>query len=219
MGNHSNVQRQRIGARTRLDQAVMRLDRLLSPSSLSFERSGGAVIAAVCPASREPGESLQSRIWRFGLDGSASQLTHGPNADDLPRSSPVDDRIAFTSDRELKGKMGLFVLDGAKVRPLGDIPGTIEDLRWATDGAALTVLAADRGLDAAANNAATRLWGGAPEDPAITNQSPRRRLFSIAAGDGATVEVGPAAFSIWEFDLIPRGGAVAVVSAEASERG
>ena len=31
----------------------------------------------------------------------------------------------------VKGKMALFLLDhGPKAQPFGDIPGTIEDLRW-----------------------------------------------------------------------------------------
>ena len=36
-----------------------------------FARDGDAIVAAVRPASHEAGESYQSRIWRFGLDGSA----------------------------------------------------------------------------------------------------------------------------------------------------
>ena len=58
------------------------------------------------------------------------QLTHGPNGDFLPRYSPVDGRLAFASDRTIKGKADLFILDDGAVKPLGDIPGTIEDLRW-----------------------------------------------------------------------------------------
>ncbi len=207
------------GPETALMRAVTRLDQLRFPQHLSFERGGSAVVAAVGPATHEPNESVQSRIWRFSLDGSASQLTHGPNADDLPRCSPVDDRLAFTSDRLLKDKMALFILDGGQPRSLGDVPGTVEDLRWLADGTALIALAADRGLDGAATNGATRLWWDSPEDPAVTNQKPRRRLFKVAAADGATVEVGPAGYSIWEFDLLRNGAAIAVVSTDASERG
>ena len=39
------------------------------------------------------------------------------------------------------------------MKPLGDIPGTIEDLRWTGDATALIVKAADRGLDGGATNA------------------------------------------------------------------
>ena len=104
------------------------------------------------PRRGKSGESYQSRIWRFALDGAATRITHGPNGDYSPRYSPVDERLAFTSDRTTKGKADLFVLEDGTVRPLGDIPGTVEDLRWADDGTALFVLAADRGLDGGATN-------------------------------------------------------------------
>ena len=120
-----------------LAQAVERLDCLRLPSDISFDRRGGALAAAIRPAVREPGESYTSRIWLFELNSAATQLTHGPNGDYLPRFSPTDDRLAFTSDRTTKGKADLFILEGTAARPLGDIPGTIEDLRWISDGGAI----------------------------------------------------------------------------------
>ena len=88
----------------------------------------------------------------------------------LPRYSPVDDRLAFTSDRDLQGQDGACSSSiRRKARPLGDIPGTIEDYRWTPDGTALIALAADRGLDGGATNGAVRLWWGEPEDPEVTN--------------------------------------------------
>ncbi len=200
--------------------AVERLGRLRYPSDISFERGGGALAAAVRPANREPNESYQSRIWRFTLDGSSTQLTHGPNGDYTPRCSPVDDRLAFASDRTVMGKADLFILDGGAIRPLGDIPGTIEDIRWTGDGTALIVLAADRGLDGGATNGAVRIWWGGTEDPAVTNPvDARRRLYRVDAKTGATQEIGPRDHTVWEFDLLGDTGAVALISADASERG
>ena len=204
----------------KLAEVVGRLDRVRFPSDVSFERGGQAIAIAVRPAGRSADESYQSRIWRYGLDGTATQLTHGPNGDYAPRCSPVDDRIAFTSDRTVRNKADLFVLDKGVVKPLGKIPGTIEDLRWTSDGAALVVLAADRGLDGGATNGAVRIWWGGTEDPAITNPTDaRRRLFKVSASDGTTVEVGPRDATVWEFDLNGDDGAVALISADASERG
>jgi dipeptidyl aminopeptidase/acylaminoacyl peptidase len=219
MRDRSNVQRRDMDSLARLNAAVDRLDELLSPAHLSFERNGSAIVATVAPASNEPGESVQSRIWRFELDGSATQLTHGPNADALPRCSPIDDRIAFASDRRCRDKMELFLLDGETPRAIGDLPGTVEDLRWSADGNALIALAADRGLDGGATNGAKRLWWGAPDDPAVTNQKPRRRLFRVTAQNGATTEVSPADCSVWEFDLLGNDAAIAIVSTDAGERG
>ena len=87
-----------------LTDCVERLERLRHPSDLCFARGGDAVIASVSPASHRAGESYQSRLWRFGLDGSAQALTEGPGSDIGPRPSPVDERLAFLSDRNLRGQ-------------------------------------------------------------------------------------------------------------------
>jgi dipeptidyl aminopeptidase/acylaminoacyl peptidase len=204
----------------KLAEVVGRLDRVRFPSDISFDRGGRSIAAAIRPAGRDADESYQSRIWRYGLDGTATQLTHGPNGDHSPRCSPMDDRIAFASDRAIRGKADLFLLDQGAAKPLGAIPGTIEDVRWTSDGAALIVLAADRGLDGGATNGAVRIWWGGTEDPAVTNPADaRRRLFKVSAADGATTEVGPRDATVWEFDLNGDDGAVALVSADASERG
>ncbi len=204
----------------KLALAADRLDRLRFPSDISFEKDGGALAAAVRPASRETRESYASRIWRYALDGSASELTHGPNGDYSPRHSPVDGRLAFTSDRTTKGKADLLILDNGTVKPLGTIPGTVEDLRWTSDGLAIVVLAADRGLDGGATNGAKRLSWGDEEDPTVDNPKvARRRLFKVDAEDGTTVEVGPADLSVWEFDPLGTDAAIALVSDDPGERG
>src|SRR5262245_22216189 len=114
----------------KLTEVMGRLDRVQFPSDITFDRSGKALAAAVSPASRAAEQSHQSRIWRYELDGGATQLTHGPNGDYSPRYSPIDDRLAFASDRTVRDKADLFILDAGKVTPLGRIPGTIEDIRW-----------------------------------------------------------------------------------------
>jgi len=206
----------------KLAEVVGRLDRVRFPSDISFERGGRALVAAIRPAGRKADESYQSRIWRYTLDGGATQLTHGPNGDYSPRCSPVDDRIAFASDRTVRNKADLFMLDQGTgtARPLGTIPGTIEDIRWTGDGSALIVLAAVRGLDGGATNGAIRIWWGGTEDPAVTNPADaRRRLFRVSASDGTTTEIGPRDATVWEFDLFGDDGAVALISTDASERG
>ena len=204
----------------KLTEALDRLEALRLPSDISFDHKGGALAATVRPASRERGQSYQSRIWLFGLDGTAKQLSDGPNGDRLPRYSPVDDRLAFISDRSVKGKADLFILDGGTLKPRGTVPGTIEDICWTSDGAAIVVLAADRGLDCAATNGAKRLTWGDEEDPAVNRPTMAlRRLFKIDAKSGATIEIGPAELSIWEFHLLGDGDAVALLSEDSSERG
>lgn len=200
--------------------AVECLSRLKYPSDIGFARGGDALVAAVMPACREPEQSYQSRIWRYCLNGGATQLTDGPNGDYSPRLSPVDERLAFSSDRRVMGKAELFLLENGAVCPLGDIPGTIEDIRWTSDGSALIVLAADRGLDGGATNGAVRIWWGGTEDPAVTNPvDARRRLYRVIAKTGATTEIGPQGYTVWQFDLLGEDSAVALISADASERG
>jgi dipeptidyl aminopeptidase/acylaminoacyl peptidase len=202
-----------------LADALERLNRVRFAGSITFHRSGDALATAISPASHDANESYQGRIWHYTLDGKATQLTHGPNEDSLPAYSPIDDRLAFASDRTVKGKADLFILADGKVHALGNIPGTIEDLRWSGDARSIFVLAADRGLDGGATNGAIRIWWGGTEDPAVTNATDaKRRLFRVTVADGATVEIGPKDYTVWEFDLIG-DGAVALVSEDASERG
>ncbi|TJW34952.1 MAG: hypothetical protein E5W83_35195, partial [Mesorhizobium sp.] len=203
------------------EASLGRLHQLRFPSDLSFTRDGTAVVAAVRPAVHEPRQSPQSRVWRFSLDGAeAVQLTNGPGGDGLPHLSPVDGTLAFVSDRALQGRMSLFLKDDQGERPLGDVAGTIEDMRWAPDGESLIVMAADRGLDGGATNGAQRLTWGEPDDPAVTSPAnARRRLFRVRTDDGSTVEVGPSKLSVWEFELLGDNAALAIVSADPSERG
>src|SRR5262245_18940118 len=128
----------------KLAEVIGRLDRVQFPSDISLHRGGKAIATSIRPAGRDADESYQSRIWRYELDGGATQLTHGPNGDYSPRWSPVDDRLAFTSDRSVRGKADLFLLEQGCVKSLGQIRGTLEDLRWTSDATAIIVLAADR---------------------------------------------------------------------------
>ena len=115
--------------------------------------------------------------------------------------------------------MDLFILDGSTVKPLGAVPGTIEDLRWTGDAKALIVKAADRGLDGGATNAATRLWWGGDGEPAITSPIPRRRCSSASTPRaGRQSRSVPPTFRLGIRSL-GDDGAVAVASEDASERG
>lgn len=203
-----------------LTDCVDRLQRLEHPSDLAFTRGGDGLIATVTPTKRGARESAPSRLWRFGLDGSARQLTEGPGGDSMPRPSPLDGRLAFVSDRDLAGKRSVFLLADGQARPIGDLPGTVEDLHWTADGRALVALAADHGLDAGATEGAMRYAWGETEDPVVTNpRLARRRLWRIDAATGAAMEIGPPDLTVWEFGLMGEASALALVSADPSERG
>ncbi len=195
------------------------LDRLRFASDLVFTRAGDAVLATIRNATSDAGQPNPSRIWRFDAEG-ARPLTDGPNGDALAKPSPCGESIAFISDRACRGKQALYLLESdARVRSLGDIPGSVEDLCWSKDGASIVVLAADRGLSGGAIHAATRIWWGSAEEPELSScAGARRRLFRVWLADERTEEVGPLEQSVWEFALVP-GGALVVASPDASERG
>ena len=199
--------------------ALAVLDRLRYTSDLHFTSRGDALLATVRNATSVQGAANPSRIWRFDAQG-AQRLTDGPHSDSQALPSPLDERIAFLSDRACLGRNAVYLLapDGA-VRPVGDVPGTVEQLRWSADGSSLVVLAADRGLSGGATQAAVPLWWGGPaQSESVLPGTARRRLFRIWLDDGRTEEVGPRAGSVWEFALVP-DGAVAVLSDDAGERG
>jgi dipeptidyl aminopeptidase/acylaminoacyl peptidase len=138
-----------------------------------------------------------------------------------PRWSPSG-ALAFASDRDHPGRMALYVLDSGpgEARPLGDVPGSVEDHRWSPDGSALLVLAADLGADRAGIEAATKIQErDAPDaDPKVTRPFEAwRRLYRIDAESGETAEVGPPGVHVFELDWDGADRAVAVCAEEPTE--
>ena len=160
------------------EQAVEALERLRLPCDLSFRHDGNALAVTVQPAVEDSERGLEGRIWLISTAGEAAQLTHGPGSDALPRFSPLDERLAFASDRMTTGRMSLFILaPRAEPRPIGEITGSVEEVKWTADATALLVLAADRGLDAAPTHGATRLWWGDKADPDVLRPGGHLAVF------------------------------------------
>src|SRR5262245_2367278 len=88
---------------SRFEEALEALQRLRLPCDLSFRRDGGALAVAVQPAVEDAERGLAGRLWLLSTAGEQTQLTHGPGSDALPRFSPVDDHLAFASDRTTRG--------------------------------------------------------------------------------------------------------------------
>jgi dipeptidyl aminopeptidase/acylaminoacyl peptidase len=203
------------------EDVLDRLEAFQGASQLTLHRGGTAIAATVSPSTRRAGESFESRIWSFPLDGTpAAPLTQGPGADALPAFSPTDDAMAFASDRDSRGRMSLFLQGDGSARSIGTVPGTIEDLHWAEDGTSLLVLAADPGLHAGASSGAFRLAWEPQQDPEVSRKGlARRRLFRVRRSDGETTEVGPPDRSVWEFAPATATTVLALVSEDSSERG
>jgi dipeptidyl aminopeptidase/acylaminoacyl peptidase len=198
--------------------------RLVHPQDPVVSRDGSLIAFTVNPSSTEKGKGVAGRLWIGSPPDQPRQATRGPGSDSLPVFSPVDDRLAFASDREHPGQLSLQLLEPqqGEAAPMGEVPGTVEQIRWTRDGSALVVLAADLGADAASTNGAVKLLTeGFPEpDPLVVR--PRqtwRRLYRVDASTGETREVGTPDVNVWEFDLLSAEMAVAVVSDDPSEGG
>jgi dipeptidyl aminopeptidase/acylaminoacyl peptidase len=198
-----------------------RLLDLLHPSQPAFSPDGARVAFTVHEAFSRPDEGVSSRIWIARADGSgARQATRGPRADTAPRWSPDGRTLAFLSDRDHGGRAGVYLLDdgAGEARPVGDLAGSAEDVRFSPDGSRLLVLAADPGSDRAGADSATRIDAGAG-DPRVTRPAEHwRRLYTIDPATGDAARVGPDGLNVWELDW--RGGEVAaIVSDDPSESG
>ncbi|HEY3766105.1 MAG TPA: S9 family peptidase [Gaiellales bacterium] len=196
-----------------------RLLDVLHPAQPVFSPDGGRIAFAVAEGFSRPDQGIASRIWIAHADGTgARQVTRGPRNDTTPCWSPDGRTLAFLSDRDHPGRMGVHLLeDGAgEARAVGTLDGSAEDMRFSPDGGQLLVLVADPGSDRAGADSATRI-DLATADPQVTRPAQHwRRLHLIDLASGETSAVETAGVNVWEFDW--NGGPVAaVVSDEPSE--
>ena len=181
---------------------------LRSVSDVDVSRDGRRIAFVVRPSSYEKGTVPEGSIWVSDGDGDPRQVTRGPGSDSLPSWSPDGSMLAFASDRDHAGLLSPYLLDfTGEARPLGDVNGSVEAIRWSADGSALVVLAADPGSDRAGGQSATKIEAkdAEPPDPVVRrpNQS-WRRLWRIERSSGETTEVSPEGVNIWEFDWTGR---------------
>ena len=193
---------------------------VLHPTAPAFSPDGARIAFAVEEAFSRRDEGVHSRIWIAAADGSgAREATRGPWSDTAPCWSPDGAALAFLSDRSHQGRHTVHLLEeGGEARPIGDIAGSVEQIRFSADGRTMLALAADPGSDRAGAESATRI-DEAEADPQVTSPAEHwRRLFRIDVASGATERVGPDGVNVWEFDW--RGGDIAaIVSDDPSESG
>jgi dipeptidyl aminopeptidase/acylaminoacyl peptidase len=97
------------------------------------------------------------------------------------------------------------------------LPGFAEALAWTSAG--LMVLAAEPGADAASLTSGRPL-SGQGDDPLVSSgHAGWRRLWRVDADTGAAEAASPDGLTIWEFAVIPGGGAVVVASDDPGEAG
>src|SRR5512144_1649933 len=180
---------------------------LLRPGEVALSADGSRIAFAVSASFREQGKAIDTRLWLGEVGG---ELRPG-EAGSLPRFSPDGSRLAFASDSGHEGRLSLRVDD----RELGEIPGSVEDLRWSPDGARLLVLAADLGADRAGVESATRIAEAdtGTQDPKVFRPARFwRRLWLVDTATGDTRDVTPEQTNVFEFGWA--GGKVAAVCTE-----
>ncbi len=168
------------------------------------------------------------RICLVGADGAGLRtITDGPNDDSEPRWSPDGRRLTFRSDRERKGRHGLYVLDRGELGEagaLGSFPGSVEWHRWSPDGDRILVgVAGDAAEQADALGSGT--LGGEEDVPpwvpdvesSDLGDAERRTIWLIDAASGDARRLSPPHRNFWEADWCGPGSVVAVVSDGAGE--
>jgi dipeptidyl aminopeptidase/acylaminoacyl peptidase len=184
---------------------------LLRPNEVALSPDGSRIAFAVAASYREQGKPIETRLWVGDVGG---ELRPG-EAGSVPRFSPDGARLAYASDRGHEGRLSLRVDD----RELGDIPGSVEDIRWSPAEARLLVLAAELGADRAGAESATKIQETAakPPDPKVFRPAQHwRRLWLVDAASGATRDVTPQGVNVFEFGWAG-GKAIAVCTDEPSE--
>jgi dipeptidyl aminopeptidase/acylaminoacyl peptidase len=166
---------------------------LLRPSEVALSSDGSRIAFAVSASFREQGRPIETRLWVGDVGGDLAQGEAGS----LPRFSPDGTRLAFASDRGHEGRLSLWVDD----RELGEIPGSVEDIRWSPDGSRLLVLAADLGADRAGIESATKIAeaGSEAQDPKVFRPGKFwRRLWLVDADTDETRDVTPDGVNVFE---------------------
>ena len=178
--------------------------RLLLPGDVALSPDGSRIAFTVAASFREKDKPIESRLWVGEVDG---ELREG-EAGSLPRFSPDGSRLAYASGRGHEGRLSLWIDD----REVGEIPGSVEDIRWSPDGASLLVLAADLGADRAGADSATKIEekGAEAQDPKVFRPAQFwRRLWLVDAATGDTRDVTPEGVNVFEVGWA--GGKVAAV--------
>jgi dipeptidyl aminopeptidase/acylaminoacyl peptidase len=178
--------------------------------------------AFVVPKDRGRAEDVAG-IWYGPLDGRPTRL-HEAVPDTNLVGSPDGALLAFAVQQDASSKLLMIPTpqhgaqgDPAAIREI-ELPGFAEVLAWSESG--LVALTADLDADTASLSSGKPHEGEAMDPLVIKNDRGWRRLWRIdPSGATAPAQLSPDGLNVWEFALLPDGGAVAVASNNPSENG
>jgi dipeptidyl aminopeptidase/acylaminoacyl peptidase len=204
--------------------------RALAPA---FGRISGAADPAPSPDGRHiafTGSRMErldglpaTRICLLDLRMDAcEEITGGPHDDRLPQWSPDGTRLAFLSDRLVRGQHQLYLLEGDRLgeaRATPVIEGTVEYVAWSPDGRSIVLAVAGPGADVDDAHGSGTVASGADDLPSWLPQvdsgvteSQWRRLWLYDVATGASRVLSRPGLNVWEAAWAGSTAIAAVVS-------
>jgi pimeloyl-ACP methyl ester carboxylesterase len=185
------------------------------PERIAVTAAGDA--AAFVVTAGRAGPTAASGIWYGPLAGQPARISGLIPSTNL--AFAPDGRALAAAVQDETGST-VIVLDpalGPEAWRRFRLPGFAEALAWTSGG--LVVLAAEPGADAASLTSGRPLTSQGDDPLVISGQAGWRRLWRVAADTGTAELASPDGLAIWEFAVIPGGGAVVVASDDPSEAG
>lgn len=186
-----------------------------APERIAVSASGDMAAFVVAPT--PDGSDQLTGLWQGKLAEKAAKLTDAVPDTNLTFAPHGASLAMALHDGE---GSTLIIADPAVPRgswPTHHLPVFAERLAW-TDGG-LVMLAADPGADAASLTSGKTLPGAAQDPLVVQEGAGWRRLWRVDPATGTSEPASPDGLAVWEFALIPGGGAVVVASDDPSEAG
>lgn len=186
------------------------VDRLV-PLNPAISQDGALVAFTVAPGGYK-GEHPKRSIWLSRNGEAARQFTSGKAVDSNPVFSPDGTKLAFLSNRNNDEKTQIFTISlaGGEASSLGKFDGELENLKWAPDGASLSVLRRQP------ESKKRKKRNEKLDDAVVVEGEPRyNRLFVLDAESGKKREVKSGDREIWDYTWSPDSSQLVYTTSEA----
>jgi dipeptidyl aminopeptidase/acylaminoacyl peptidase len=187
-------------------------------------RLGGFVrstIPSPGPGRDRPAEDENNGVFVGPLDGVPQRLPCGP-----PSAPPVPDLAGrrlllshhLAHQLEDATRISIARLDRpSAVEPLGEVPGSVQQLAWDEPADRVFALVAEPGADTASLTSGRRSPRRAAEPEVDEGPVGTQQVWSIALASGRSTRLGPTGACVWEVAPAPDGTLVCVCSSQPGE--